>query len=71
MRSELLRMWSGKRHGFVQDVAIDQCEQARVLDAANRVKQERAVRAIDGDADVPGVQSSNGKLASEIVAADW
>ena len=52
----------------LQDVAVDQRQRAGVLHAADGVKQQRAVDAVDRNADVAGTEPAHRELGAEVVA---
>ena len=63
-------LWIGARHQGCrfQNVAVDQAERSRIVLIAHRVKQQRAVDAVDGNADVRRPQAADCELRSKVVS---
>ena len=68
VRVEALRMRAGQERRGFEDVAVDQRQRAGVLHAADGVKQQRAVDAVDRNADVLRSEPANRELGAEVVA---
>ena len=61
-------MRAGQQRRRFEDVAVDQRQRAGVLHAADGVEQQRAVDAVDRNADVGGPEPAHRELGAEVVA---